>query len=135
MSKLKEKDLLLWLGFWFTQEFPPGNLDEEQKAYKRIVELIKIFFAKEISSGPIKKDISQPDLVEWLKGINQAATAVKDYYVMKATTQLLEMIQKPGVTEKFVDKMVEESVYVLHQDKHVFFERKLKEAGVEVVKK
>ncbi len=145
MSKLNQEELLKLLGMAVQNaiEYFVINKDKEfiakipklQQAHLQIRELIKILFAKEISAGPIKKDISQPDLIEWLQGINQAATAVKDYYVMKATTQLIEMIQKPGVTEKFVDKMVEESVYVLHQDKYVFFERKLREAGVEVLQK
>jgi len=85
MSKLNEKELLKELD---------KAVGFKVAAYKQIRELIKIFFAKEISAGPIKKDISQPDLIKWLQGINQAATAVKDYYVMKATTQLIKIIQQ-----------------------------------------
>lgn len=104
MSKLKEKDLLEWLEQahkYFTFE-PP---EKDDRIYKRIVEFIKIFYAKEISSGPIEEDISRPVLIAWLQGINQAATSVNDDYVMKATTQLIEMIQKkPEVTEAFIEE-------------------------------
>lgn len=74
-------------------------------------------------------------------------TAVFSYYLSKcnfketatkyeeAHQQIREMIQKPGVTEDWIGKMVEESVYILHQDKYAFFERKFKEVGVEVTKK
>ena len=117
MSKLKEKELLLWLGFWFTQELPPGNLNEEQKAYKRIVELIKIFFAKEISSGPIEEDISRPVLIAWLQGINQAATAVNDDYVMKATTQLIEMMEQVDMDKIFVEKKARELMDLFRRGK------------------
>lgn len=104
VSKLNQEELLRLLGMAVQNaiEYFVINKDKEfmekipqlQQAHLQIRELIKIFFAKEISAGPIKKDISQPDLIEWLQGISQAATAVKDYYVMKATTQLIEMIQQ-----------------------------------------
>jgi len=93
MSKLNEKELLKELD---------KAVGFKVAAYKQIRELIKIFFAKEISEGPIKKDIPQPDLIEWLQGINQSATAVKDHYVMKATIQLIEMLQQKP--EEFPEK-------------------------------
>ena len=107
MSKLEEKDILGRLKVWrgcavvYLSEL---WTKKDDRVYKRIVELIKIFFAKEISSGPIKKDISRPVLIEWLQGINQAATVVKDHYVMKATTQLIAMLQKPQVTGKWIEE-------------------------------
>lgn len=90
MSKLNEKELLKELD---------KAVGFKVAAYKQIRELIKIFFAKEISAGPIKKDISRPDLVQWLQGINQAATAVKDYYVIKATTQLIVVLKTQKIQE------------------------------------
>jgi len=60
----------------------------------------------------------------------------KDEYIHDFKDFIRTLVKKkPEVTEEFVEKMVDESVYVLHKDKHVFFKRKLKEAGVEVVKK
>ena len=113
MKKITEDDILMRLKVWRSSAIvyllgsecgePVVILADEfwtkrdDRAYKRIVELIKIFFAKEVSSGPIKEDISRPVLTEWLEGINQAATAVKDHYVMKATTQLIAMLSE---TEK-----------------------------------
>ena len=94
---MKEKYLLKRLANWREEKYSTFYTqwkDNDERAYKRIVELIKIFFAKEISSGPIKKDISRPVLIAWLQGINQAAAAVNDDYVMKATTQLIEILQE-----------------------------------------
>lgn len=97
MEKLTENEILGRLKVWrssaivYLAEF---WTKKDDRVYKRIVELIKIFYAKEISSGPIKEDISRPVLAEWLEGINQAATAMKDHYVMKATTQLIGMIRE-----------------------------------------
>ncbi len=116
MSKLKEKDLLRVLRKWtdfykpihFRQKKLPHWLPEDERVLQRLVELIKIFFAKEVSSGPIKKDITRPVLIEWLQGINQAATAVKDHYVMKATTQLIEIIQMKATDKIFIDKKARE---------------------------
>lgn len=100
MSKITEKELLEEFEY-FTKNIPKhitsdthSPLNKHGRACVRIVELIKIFFAKEISSGPIKEDISRPILAEWLEGINQAATAMKDHYVMKATMQLIGMIKE-----------------------------------------
>ena len=76
---------------------------KDDRIYKRIVELIKIFFAKEISSGPIKEDISQVVLIKWLEGINETATSVNDDYVMKATMQLIAMLQETKKAELIWD--------------------------------
>lgn len=122
MSKLKEKDILGRLKVWrssaITYLLGSGNsidlsaelwTKKDDRVYKQVVELIKIFYAEEISSGPIKKDISRSVLIEWLEGINQAATAVKDHYVMKATMQLIGMVADPaGADEIFVDKKARE---------------------------
>ncbi len=92
MKKLKENDLLERLKVWRSSAIiylAELWTKKDDRVYKKIVELIKIFFAKEVSSGPIKEDISRPVLIEWLQGINQSATAMKDHYVMKATTQLI----------------------------------------------
>ena len=151
MSQLNEKELLKELD---------KAVGFKVAAYKQIRELIKIFFAKEISAGPIKKDISQPDLIKWLQGINQAATAVKDYYVMKATIQLIEMIgnqiseenlfeikaqeyerglkdAKPAVDEGFVNTWANDFATATLHDKqmHKRIIYMLREAGVEVVGK
>jgi len=136
------------------------QLGKNKQAYKQIVDLIKIFYAKEIPTGPIKKDISQSDLIEWLQGINQAATAVKDYYVMKATIQLIEMIgnqiseenlfeikaqeyerglkdAKPAVDEGFVNTWANDFATATLHDKqmHKRIIYMLKEIDVEVVEK
>ncbi len=82
---------------------------KEDEILSRLKVVIKIFFAKEISSGPIKEEISRRVLIEWLQGINQAATAVEDHYVMKATMQLIGMVADPaGADEIFVDKKARE---------------------------
>ena len=97
MKKLTENEILSRLKVWRSSAIvylAELWTKKDDRAYKQIVELIKIFFAKEVSSGPIKKDISRSVLIEWLQGINQAATAVKDHYVMKATTQLIAMIKE-----------------------------------------
>lgn len=90
MSELNERELKIIVEQVFK------NWDDIDEIYgdakRQIKNLIKIFYAKEISKGRIKKDIPQPDLVKWLQGLNQAATAMKDNYTMKATIQLLEMI-------------------------------------------
>lgn len=139
MSKLKEKQLINIIEEVFKNW---ADIDEKYwQAEKQIKALIKIFYAKEISKGPIKKDISKSDLIEWLQGINQSATAVKDYYVMKATTQLIEIIKKPEVTEEFVEKWLEENWNEQWCDPESFSEildwlvKFAKELGVEVVKK
>ncbi len=106
MSKLEEKDILGRLKVW--RSCATVYLDEfwtkkDDRVYKRIVEVIKIFYAKEISSGTIKEEISRQVLTEWLEGINQAATAMKDKYVMKATTQLIAMIKEEMKAKRIWD--------------------------------
>ncbi len=106
MSKLEEKDILGRLKVW--RSCAVVYLSElwtkkDDRVYKRIVELIKIFFAKEISSGPIKEDITRPVLIKWLEGINQAATSVNDDYVMKATTQLIDEFRSHGKIQEYLD--------------------------------
>ncbi len=108
MSKLKEKELLKELD---------KAVGFKVVAYKQIRELIKIFYAKEISSGPIKKEISRPVLIEWLEGINQAATAMKDEYVMKATTQLIEIIQMKATDKIFIEKKARELMELFRRGK------------------
>ncbi len=119
MNKLKEKELLnaieeifvghnIWLIEGKTKQqvidiFSAGPQKLREKCYQRIVELIKIFFAEEISSGPIKEDISRPVLIEWLQGINQAATSVHDDYVMKATAQLIDELRRYGKIQEYFD--------------------------------
>ena len=106
MSKLEEKDILGRLKVWrscatvYHDEF---WTKKDDRVYKRIVEVIKIFYAKEISSGTIKEEISRQVLTEWLEGINQAATAMKDKYVMKATTQLIAMIKEEMKAKRIWD--------------------------------
>jgi len=105
MPKLKEKELLEEFEY-FIRNIPKhitsdrhSPLNKHGRACAQIEALIKIFYAKEISAGPMKEDIPQPDLVEWLRGLNQAATAMKDHYVMKATTQLIAMMRKEKKNE------------------------------------
>lgn len=133
MSKLNQKELLKIMGDSIEEgrrniRDLKGNLDISQdefdkrfydlnRAEQQIRDLIQIFFAKEISAGPIKKDISRPDLTEWLQGINQAATAVNDYYVMKATTQLIEMMQEIGMDKIFVEKKARELMDLFRRGK------------------
>jgi len=143
MSKLEEKELLKTLLFWKEMLIKQKDVwaEHDEQAYKQIVYLIKILFAKEISEGPIKKDISQPELIGWLQGINQAATAVKDYYVMKATTQLIEMAAKKiTITEKDIRGWADEASDRVNEYKDWDYvedamKEMLKEIGVEVVKK
>ncbi len=120
MSKLEEKDILGRLKVWRScAKIYLAELwtKKDARVYKRIVELIKIFFAEEISSGPIKEDISRPVLIEWLQGINQAATAVNDHYVMKATTQLIEILQRIGMDKAFIEKKARELMDLFRRGK------------------
>ena len=107
MSKITEKELLGRSGAMYSYAIAhmqkmglsEKKRNEFKEAHKQIRELIKIFYAKEISEGPIKKDIPRPDLVQWLQGINQAATAVKAHYDMKVTTQLIVMLKTQKIQE------------------------------------
>ena len=166
MNDFKEKELLEEFEY-FTKNIPKritsdkhSPLNKHGRACEQIVALIKIFYAKEVSTGPIKKDIPERDLIEWLQGLNQAATAMKDYCVMKATTQLLEIIgnqiseenlfeikaqeyerglkdARPAVDEGFVNTWANDFATATLHDKqmHKRIIYMLREAGVEVVKK
>lgn len=46
--------------------------------------------------------------------------------------KLVNRIQKPKVSRAFIWKMVDDSVFILHQERYEFYKKKFKEAGVEV---
>lgn len=86
--------------------------------------------------------LNQEDLWdECALAFNSALQRAHDQYpyrwerINQAKEQIKEMIQKSEVTEEWIEKMVEESAYILHQDKYTFFERKFKEVGVEIITK
>jgi len=117
MSKLKEEELLEWFKenidrYAFLQISHPHlayyPTERDKQAYQQIKERVQDYTEhQELTANYIDIVIDLYDQLE----------------------------QKKAVTEKFVEKMVEESIYVLHKDMGEFYKRKFKEAGVEVKEK
>jgi len=102
---------------------------KEEELLNHLADLYTLYFAILFDPRPeVQEFLIDDNQPERQKYIDELEKGKKQAY-----QQIKEMIQKPIVDEEFVWKMVEESVYILHQDKHVFFKRKLKEAGVEIV--
>jgi len=164
MSKLKEEEILGQIDTWLAcckndakrvyggrKKCPCQEICEQ--AYQQIREMIKgRAEQEEIEARYIDIVIDLYDQLEQMK-----PQVTEEWYEEKAIElynllyyktfnmqqvkdsihSLVEEIpaKKATVDEEFVEKMVEESVYVLHKDMKVFYERKLKEVGVEVVGK
>jgi len=93
--------------------------------------------------------LKERELLEWLKenidryAFLQISHPHLAYYATErdkqAYQQIKEMIRvekkKLFVTKEFVEKMVDESVYVLHEDMGEFYKNKFKEVGAKVMKK
>lgn len=118
MNKLKERELLEWLKenidrYAFLQISHPHlayyATERDKQAYQQIKEMIRAYAEhQELTANYI-------DIVIDLYG------------------QLEK--KKLFVTKEFVEKMVDESVYVLHEDMGEFYKNKFKEVGAKVMKK
>ncbi|GAI99562.1 unnamed protein product [marine sediment metagenome] len=130
MSKLKEKELEELLNnLWadFERRIEAIIIQHEAKGYhEKAEEVRKQLKRNEQAYQQIKERIQA-------YAEHQELTANYIDIVIDLYDQLEQ--KKLFVTKEFVEKMVEESVYVLHKDMKVFYERKFKEAGARIMRK
>ena len=67
--------------------------------------------------------------------VNRYTTLIHDaspFMLKQLIRKLIKEIEKPKVNEAFIWKMVDDSVFILHQERAEFYKKKFKEAGFEV---
>lgn len=125
---MERKDLLGLLEGWFNDAHRDLGLrcrtpENCRKAYREIKQLIQ---KPEIDEKWLEnKTFEMIDIVS--KG-----NILEAMRFIKSIISVIPREKKAEVNRMFLEKMAEESVYILHQEMASFFEKKFKEAGVKI---